>query len=160
MSNKDLKEKLLIKKQDLKDKRTSSLVIKKRQEKIIINKDNEDEYIFNTTQQLMNDLRKLVLNGERNIPKIDKKLKVKYAWLRDNKFAIYKAVLTEGGIDLELLRMMLMEKRKIDNKEIDAKEASLRMGAKLAEKYHVDVDALVKSAEKNKAKLDKEKNNL
>lgn len=155
MSKKELKNKLLIKKEELKDKRTSNFV--KRKRKLNITKDNEDEYIFHVTQELVIDIRKILSKGERNIPKIDNMLKEKYEWLRTNKFAIYKAVITEGGIDLGLLRMMLMEKRKVDNKQVDVKEASLNIGTKLADKFHVDVDALVKSAEANKLKLDAEK---
>ena len=51
-----------------------------------------------------------------------------------------------------MLRVMLDERTRVQNNEIEEKDAELRMGKMLAQKYNVDVDALVKSAKEEMEK--------
>lgn len=110
---------------------------------------NNNNDIFNCTESLMKDVSFLNLKGVKEMVAIDKIVGTKFIWLKKNYFALYRAALA-GEMNLGMLKMMLDQKTKIDNKEIDEKKASLQVGDMLAKKYNVDVDALVKSAQANK----------
>jgi len=110
---------------------------------------NNNDDIFNCTEALMRDVSFLNTKGLKEMVPIDKVVGTKFIWLKKNYFALYRSALA-GEMDLDMLKMMLTQKTRIDDKLIDAKKASLQVGDMLAKKYNVDIDALVKSAQANK----------
>ena len=105
---------------------------------------------------LMKDVGQLVKQGTINPMRINEKLAVKYKFLIDTRFPIYMGIL-KGELPLAVLDMMLDQKDRIDAKQVSEKTASLEMGQVFAKKLNVDVEALIKSGEANKAKMEAEK---
>ncbi len=116
---------------------------------------NNNEDIFNCTESLKADVDFLTKKGIKTAPAMNKALGKKYDWLKKNYFAIYKATVS-GHMNMDMLKMMLAQKTRIDTNEVDAKEASLQVGDMLAKKYNVDVNALVESAKAKKAQQEQE----
>lgn len=106
---------------------------------------NNNEDIFNCTKALKADVDFLTKKGVNNAVAMNNALGEKYDWLKKHYFAIYKATVS-GHMNMNMLKMMLAQKTKIDNKEVEAKEASMKVGSMLAEKYNVDVSKLVAEA--------------
>ncbi len=142
-------------------KRTSKHVHKlndrkvQKQIKTSFNPENS-QHIRHACLCLMKDVGYLATKGIKNPFKINEKLAMKYKFLIDTRFPIYMAIL-KGELPLNILDMMISQKDRIDNKQIDEKEASFEMGSVFAKKLNVDVDALVKSGKAEKARQDAEK---
>lgn len=109
--------------------------------------------IYNATVLMKQDVIKLTKTGITNIIELDKILTNKYKFLKDNYFAIYRAVLRDE-IPLEVLISMLKQKDRVEREEITEEKASLEMGSMFAKKLNVDVDSLVKSGMENKKKME------
>ena len=142
-------------KSDLRQKLRQKLALKKanRTKKVTLKKISaKSTDIYETTELLMRDVAILSTKIKNPIQRA-KMLKTQYKWLHDNYFPIFKATIY-GEMNLGLLRMMLNQKDRIDNKELSAKDASLQVGDVLAKKYGVDVEKL----EKHALKVMKEKN--
>ena len=155
LTKQQLRQKLQNKIAQKQNKRSSRHVHKTNKKKVgkqvkeVFNAEDSN-HIRYATMSLMKDVGQLVKQGIKNPVELNKKLAVKYKYLIDTRFPIYMGVL-KGQLSVQMLDMMLRQKDRIDAKQVSEEAASLEMGSVFAKKLNVDVDALVKSAEANKA---------
>ena len=155
LTKQQLRQKLQNKIAQKQSKRSSRHVHKTNKKKVgkqvkaVFNAENSNHIRYATTS-LMKDVGQLVKQGIKTPVELNQKLAVKYKYLIDTRFPIYMGVL-KGQLSIEMLDMMLQQKDRIDAKLVSEEAASLELGSVFAKKLNVDVEALVKSAEANKA---------
>ena len=141
-------------------RRTSKLVRKQKEQKIskqIKQKFNPENvtHIRHACVCLMRDVGYLAKQkGDITPIELNEKLAQKYKFLIDTRFAIYIGII-KGELPLHVLDMMLSQIQRINTNQVSEEAASLEMGQVFAKRLNVDIDALVESAEKNKAELEK-----
>ena len=162
LNKQQLRQKLKSRIASKQNKRTSKIVRKQKDNKVrnqvraSFNPENS-QHIRHAAVCLMKDVGQLVKKGIINPVRMNEQLAKKYKFLIDTRFPIYMGIL-KGELPLPVLDMMISQKDRIDAKEISEVDASLEVGSVFAKKLNVDVDALVKSAKENKAKLESESN--
>jgi len=116
---------------------------------------NDNESIRRVCVNLMSEIAYLNSRGCVDPQQVNKILAPKYEFFVKHYLGMYLAIIKQQ-LPIEVLDMMLSQKHKIDTRELSEKEASLQMGAVISKKLNIDVDALVKSAEANKAAIEAE----
>jgi len=142
----ELRTRLRAKLQRKKDQRASKEQAKLQEQKHveqIVEKQvdsNEDARIIYDVRNLMIDVSKL---KRMNPVHKAKKLSPKYEWLHKTYFQIYRATVF-GEMKLDMLAMMLRQRRQIGTTQEGLEKASQHVGAVLAKTYNVDLAKLEK----------------
>ena len=101
---------------------------------------SEDARLIYDVRNMMADVANL-----KGMPPVHKaqKLSKKYVWLHEAYFSIYRAT-AFGEMRLDMLAMMLRQRRQIDTTHESLEKASQEVGAVLAKEYNVDLVKLEK----------------
>lgn len=110
-----------------------------------------DTRIYKAVEHMMRDVKMVQIKskGKASIAQIAELLKPQYEWLAETYFMIFRATCAQE-ISLPILKMMLLQKERMDREETTIEESSKLVGAVLAKKYNVDIEKLAKGVQEQR----------